>query len=84
MHVRHNKNKDRKKVLSMKTTTPARRSLPGLSLRRAAPRIPMLSISTRLRALLRNLGRLHTACVCQQRDGRLLCGLAVTGFVTLG
>jgi|GEM_PF-4753710 len=48
-----------------------------------SPVSPQRNAFSRARALIRQLDRLHTACVCQRHDGRLLCGLAAAGFVRL-
>lgn len=56
----------------------------SFSLRAATPLVSLQRSSLSLaRALIRQLDRLHTACVCQRHDGRLLCGLAVAGFVCI-
>lgn len=68
----------------MKTTTRVRGVQHPFLLRLVdALRIRSRPIASKLRVLSRNLGRLHAACVCQRRDGRLLCGLAVSGFISL-
>lgn len=57
------------------------RSLSILSLARRSCCQPRLL--SPLRSLLRGLVTLHTACVCQRRGGKVLCGLAATGFISL-
>jgi len=70
-----NKNKTKKQVPSMNIFSSLRVATPPVSFQRSSGSLA--------RALIRQLDRLHAACVCQRHDGRLLCGLAVAGFVCL-